>query len=257
MASARSLIIGLLLWSWLAGATPALANPVADDLRLRLTVHSAPAGLHAGGEALRSAEAVHRFYAGRSWRPAWLDGLGRPLPAADDLLSVVVQAEFEGLRDSDYHKNAISNALALVRQGYQVTPRQLADLDLLLTDAFLTYAGHMLMGRVSPHAVDDAWSLQPRHRDLTAVLQQALDGNRVAQGLLALAPTHPGYARLRLALQQHLAIARAGGWAELSPGAMLRPGDRGARVRELRARLRLSGDHGPQPVLDEDLFDVA
>ena len=68
----------------------------------------------------------------------------------------------------------------------------LADLDLLLTDALLTYGAHPLDGRYGRAALRPAglmFDTSQEHIDLVDVLQQALETNRLAEALQGLLPS--------------------------------------------------------------------
>jgi len=137
-----------------------------------------------------------------------------------------------------------------------VPPDQAADLDLMLTDAFLTYASHLLSGRVNPEDLQSEWFIKGRKRDLLMVLETALAKDSVEEALVSLNPPHPGYERLKAALSEYRDIVSRGGWPVLSPGPLLKRGDHGERVKELRARLLATGDLAASTEKDESqLFD--
>ncbi|HXH02193.1 MAG TPA: L,D-transpeptidase family protein [Candidatus Competibacteraceae bacterium] len=197
--------------------------------------------LFAAGLRLRQPGLVLQFYGQRDYRPAWLAGDGIS-PAAEELLGVLSRADEEGLRPQDYRRDAIVTAIAAVRAAAEATPLQLADLELLLSDAFLHYARHLLIGRIGERKVDKDWRLPPRSHDLVALLGQAVDGAQVKTALHQVTPPHPEYQRLKQALARYRALAAQGGWPQVSPGPKLVLGERSPRVRELRARLHASGD---------------
>jgi hypothetical protein len=92
------------------------------------------------------------FYERRVYQPAWTNSQG-PLPQTETLLKAIRNAEREGLRSGDYHLEKIEAVLLELQQTSkfqnQPNPRQLVDLDLLLTDAFLICSSHMLAGRIN------------------------------------------------------------------------------------------------------------
>jgi len=177
------------------------------------------------------------FYARRSFRAAWSGEQG-PNRLADDLVDALGRADLEGLEPADYHLRAIQTALDSVRadaaNGRSITPQRFADLDLLLSDAFLLYGSHLLGGRVDPETLHPRWDANRRAADLSTVLQDALDSRKIARALQRLAPSDEGYRRLREALGREGAIAAQGGWPT-----------------DLRERLRLEGD-----LRDEDSLAV-
>ena len=189
--------------------------------------------LSAGGEALHSADEVRRFYHGIGYRTGW-SGPAAPLPAAAAMAGFLSdQVASDGLEPGDYHAAPIRRLLDPRRR---LAPADRVELDLLLTDAFLTVARDLVRGRVPPRAVHPAWSMAGRTADLPAVLAPALAGGKVGEALIGLRPPTAQYGRLRRALARYRQLQEQGGWASLA-GRTLRPGDAGAEVAALRARL--------------------
>jgi L,D-transpeptidase YcbB len=173
------------------------------------------------GRELHATETLLRFYTQRQYQPAWSDGAG-PMAFADVLLKSIAGAEQEGLRSEDYHQNAIANLLKQVRPQpgifQPLDAVQLADLDLLLSDAFLMYGTHLLSGRVNPETIQAQWYTERRQGDLAHALQQALDAQQIDEVLRTFLPPQPGYHRLKQALGRYRTIATQGGWSQVSAG---------------------------------------
>jgi murein L,D-transpeptidase YcbB/YkuD len=209
---------------------------LSDQIRLRGAASDLGLARRAG---------VAAFYARRAFRPAWSGEQG-PNRLADDLVAALNRADLDGLNPDDYHVSPISMLLAYVRlaaaNGRTPEPARVADLDLLLTDAFLLYGSHLLGGRVDPDSLHPLWNASPRAADLGTVLQDALESRRIARALQRLAPPHEGYRRLRDALARARAFAAAGAWPVLPRGPALRKGDSGPAVALLRERLAAEGD---------------
>lgn len=231
------------------------AGPPADAvqaLQSRLR-----AGLTGGGARLLSLEALRVFYAERRYRPAWV-AEGRPSADVETLVGALRQADREGLRPEDYHLAALDE----LRDRIQEPPRlesevleDLLDLDVLLSDAFFLYAGHMTSGRLNPVSIEPEWNIPGRGRALTVLLAAAIGRGHLAQTLARLPPARPDYRHLREALATHRAVAAAGGWPTVPAGKALRLGDRGPRVAALRRRLAAAGDL-PAAEAIGDTFDA-
>jgi L,D-transpeptidase YcbB len=203
--------------------------------------------LTAGKELIRAAAMLSRFYEGRGYRPAWSNDAG-PLPCADALINTIqAEAEREGLHSGDYRLAKLNTLLQEVRQQpsdaqQPFDPRPLADLDLLLTDTFLTYGARVSVGKVKLDRMDAAWFEKRQKADLVQVLQTAVEADRVADTIKALPPLYPGYTKLRETLAQYRNIAAHGGWPLVPEGPKLHIGDRDERVVTLRARLQVTGE---------------
>ncbi len=196
-------------------------------------------------ELLCGSSILPRFYAKRSFTPAWIGESG-PLPQALSLVAEIAEADRDGLIAKDYHLETISTLLRRTNSekavfGF-VDPDQAADLDLLLTDTFLIFASHHLSGRVNPETLQSEWFIKGRKRDLLKVLEEALGQDAVEDSLADLKPPHPGYEKLKTTLAIYREIVKKGGWPPLTNGPVLKRGNHGERVKELRAYLRVTGD---------------
>ena len=245
-----------------AGAASADQGTVEDLLRNRLEAARAAAAPRVQGRALLARNALQTVYLERDYRPLWTSAPGVPSPAADSLLAVVAGADRHGLEPEDYGLPLLREVAARVR----AEPSDLSarvDLELLLSDAFLVYGSHLLLGRVDPIRIEAEWIANRRSADLPGALSRALAGGGI-RGVLEgeLAPGQPEYARLQVALATLLRARAAGGWPGLGSGAALREGDADPRVAALRERLALSTDPGERAAAAEgrdepELFDPA
>lgn len=256
----------LLIGATLVGCGPAagqvdLRSPaalVAERIRTRIEAAGVVMELRAAGEPVYASLVLPNFYERRLYRPAWSDERG-PTRLADELIGALRRADLEGLRSEDYHLAGIETVLAAVRadakRGPALAPDRWAELDLLLTDAFLVYGAHLLAGRVNPETLRPEWVSNRRTGDIAVVLEAALASVNVAGTLAGLDPPEVGFRRLRDALGRYRAVAAAGGWPVIPDGATLRLGDRNGSVAALRERLRLEDDLAPGEEQDAELFD--
>jgi len=265
---ARGMILIAIVMGWAYGfalgadrvEAATLSSRVQEILRNRIEAAGTPPKILCRGEQIHGSAALPRFYERRLFRPAWIADDG-PLPQVDSFVQSIQEADREGLRPESYHLSSIKSLLAELAettiQKKPLSPEKLADLDLLLTDAFLIYSSHLLSGRVNPETIQAEWYAKSRKANLDRILQIALDAKQIESVLQSLLPPHPGYARLRQALVDHRRIAQKGGWPEVPGGPKMRLGDFGERVRILRNRLAVSGDLAPEQERDGSLFNVA
>jgi L,D-transpeptidase YcbB len=265
--AARTALAGAILAATglTAGAAPARPHGSDDRLADLIQVRIAAPGARGapviviGGERIHAATGLPRFYHGREYRAAWVNELG-PRAVADSAVRAIENAAREGLESGDYHLAQIQEILGEVRRaqnaGRRPDPERLADLDLLLTDAFLVLASHLSSGRVDPTTIHPEWSARPGTVDPIGELDMALATGRVGERLEGLVPSHPAYLRLRATLADYRWIAELGGWPEL-PGRTLAPGMRDPAVALLRERLRMTGDlDSSRRARDEQLYDA-
>jgi len=253
LAPAASAVRALLLA--LAASAAAAAPLRAQGDTAAVLLHARVEGrdsLAAGGEPLHSPDAVRQFYRATGFRPGWSAPSG-VLPAAAALAGFLdEQIPSDGLAPEDYHALPIRR---LLEPGRSSAPADRAELDLLLTDAFLSAGHDLVQGRVPPRAVHPGWSMAGRTADLPAVLAQALVRRRVGEALIALRPATAQYGRLRQALARYRQLGERGGWPSPLPQRTLHPGDAGAEVLALRARL--SAEVELAPAADSMRYDSA
>ncbi|MGA1797075.1 MAG: L,D-transpeptidase family protein [bacterium] len=195
------------------------------------------------GERIHASRVLARFYGGRMFQPAWSDEHG-PKHQAHSLINAIRCAQREGLNPEDYHRLCIEEMLARTGDdghGF-LDPQGLADLDMLLTDAFLIYGSHLLSGKVDPETYKTRWNAENGEVDCVEVLCIALETDRVEEALMSLAPRYHGYIRLRQALVQYRDVAEEGGWPDIPEGDGTDAAMRQRRLIALLNRLVISGD---------------
>ncbi|HZH27490.1 MAG TPA: L,D-transpeptidase family protein [Azospirillaceae bacterium] len=200
---------------------------------------------------------IERIYAPRQYAPVWLnegsDTSGPALhPRGEAVLRHLGHAETEGLDPADYHVGDIA-----ARVG-GADARALAEFDLLLTDALARFARDVRIGRVAPRSVDGDILIVPPSLDLAETVLAVVEAPDVEARLAALPPPHPEYANLRAALARMRKVAKAGGWAVVGEGQVLRPGMQDPNVAAVRRHLIATGDlQGPAKGPDKggDVYD--
>lgn len=185
------------------------------------------------------------FYRSRKFVPAWVTSRGAT-EDAKQLMEVVAATPDHGLDPATYGWDSLQAAVKDVEAGLMEPASdagRLAALDLRMTRTFLALAAHLALGQVNPKQIPADWHVERAAVDLVAILNKALGGHRVREALLEdLAPDDDRYRRLRGALKRYREIAANGGWPAVPPGAAMKRGQRGDRVKALQARLAVSGD---------------
>jgi len=201
---------------------------------------------------------LSRFYGRRNYLPAWISNDG-PLPQVDALIKTIREANHEGLMPDEYNLGKIEDKLREIRQrkdtNTPIDPSTLVSLDILLTEAFLTYGSHLLDGRVNPEKIEASWYPNRYEVDLVLLLQAALESNTVEESLRILIPEDQRYTRMRQALRRYRDIAARGGWDSVLDGPKIKKGDSGARIQALRARLITEGYLVPGLSKSREIFD--
>ncbi len=205
------------------------------------------------GERIYSAVLIRSFYKARKYQPAWSqDG---HLIQAVTLIKAVEEAYADGLTPDYYHLKIIRSLVKTVQGKAFPDTSSLADLDMLLTDTFLTIGCHLSGGCVNPVTIETEWFAKRRTVDVSAVLEQALKNKQIRDSLDRLRPEQDSYYRLRQALAGYRELLSESEWPLISNGPLLKKGSMSDRVADLRKRLAASGDLGPDKAGGGDLFD--
>lgn len=219
-----------------------------------------PPKIIVGKEFINASLSLLRFYDYRQYQPVWSDDAGPLSRCVYSLVNVICQADHHGLQFKDYHLSAIFTILARIYRNLELKgatpPETLADLDLLLTDAFYMYNSHLRFGRVNPEKIGEGWFIDRWKADLTETLQNAINSNQIGETLNSMMPSQPDYHRLQQALAIYRTIAKKGGWPEIpSFPKIMKRGMKGKYVSLLRKRLMIEGDFNQPINNDGDLFD--
>lgn len=229
---------------------------VAGYLKEKIQHSGINRAIYCRQEFLGASYVVPKFYEERDFSPAWIEEIDLSFQA-EDLIRVIRAAYLEGLSCRDYHLAAIEGLIRDMKSGAlrQNDPDLLADLDILLTDAFLMYAYHISSGRVDSETISPRRMIDPRHAEVVQHLRVALAAKSVESTLRSLRPSYRGYDRLRAALRRYRDMERRGGWQPIPQGPKIRGGMIDERIRLLRHHLVVTGDLALQYYNDSSLFD--
>jgi murein L,D-transpeptidase YcbB/YkuD len=229
-------------------------------LRARLDRMESTPSAAVCGEMLRSKSRLASLYGPRLYWPAWSEE-GLPLAQVDVLMEAVRNAEREGLSPGEFHLDVLQSLVNDVRHEENresaSSLARLVDLDLLCTDALLTYGSQLLFGRTQPPEALKEGLVDFRATDFVAQAERAVRTNRVDQFLGQRVPSHPGYRNLRDALARYRRISDSGGWLPINTEPVLKRTDVGEQVGELRARLSFECDTCHASSARRDTFDLA
>jgi L,D-transpeptidase YcbB len=201
-----------------------LKSQLQEMLRNRIEGTGVQRYISVGSSEVYFVKALPMFYQRRMFQPAWVNKEG-PMPHVKQLIEAIRRADQQGLRPEDYHLDEILKIIPEEKhfkcRRLSNNPRQLVDLELLLTDAFLLYGSHLISGRINPKTMDPEWFADRRETDLSMVLEHALAANRIGETLIELSPSQNGYERLRRAMVALRNISARGGWPRIPAPGML------------------------------------
>ncbi len=239
-------------------ASPEASPEVGNNIRQRLSRMDDARGIRLDDEEFYVTETLEQFYQKRNYAPAW-SGSGLHRQQIDDLIYAIEETTDEGLTPEYYHLANIRQLLdKLTQQGIYKSPNpaDMAEIDLLLTDAFLSVACHLSGGCVNPVMLESEWHVKPENVDVLSVFEKAISENRIADSLLRLTPQQDTYSILKQQLRRYRTIAANGGWPEMPTGGLLKKGLQNKQITTLRERLAISGDlTGEEKTATAEVFD--
>ncbi len=171
-----------------------LAPQQQADTELRTRLDGAPE-LAVAGVRL-NVVLLQRFYARHGFEPVWTS---RPTQT-QSLVDAVMRASDQGLEPSLFHADLLRHAATLPS----------LDRELVLSDAFLTYADALSRGAVPVERRGGDEVLVPEPIDVAAALDAATDSPDPGASIDALAPHTPTYLALRRALRAYRPVAASG-----------------------------------------------
>jgi len=233
-------------------AAAALATDIQHALRQQLAALETGEPLVVADVPVPAGRLLPAIYARRDYAPAWTDV--RRVTALRDAVQL---ADLHGLDAADYRLPAIAALAAALQDGAAVPPEEGARLDIALTDSFARLVSHLRHGKVDPLRVHADWNLgrSDAGEDLAADVAKALQSGDI-RGLVDRAiPSYPPYQRLVKALADYRRLQQGPAWPTVSDGETLRQGEQDPRIREVRARLKATGElRADAPMTD--VFDA-
>ena len=203
----------------------------------------APGSAQAQGVAFKQAVAeaatgdadIAAFYRANGYQSIWTGRSEREYQRRKALFRALAQSGNHGLPSARYDVDGLQTKMKAARDQ---RARGLLDVD--LSRAFLQYARDLQTGVLIPGRVDSAIVRQVPYRDRTSYLKSFTKSN--PSGFLkALAPSTREYTALMKEKLRLERLSAKGGWGPRVSARVLKPGQSGAAVVELRNRLIAMG----------------
>ncbi len=206
----------------------------------------------AGEVRLKHVRDIEPFYLRRDYQPIWMDSY-ELTAAGESLVQVLRETSADHWREYGYSLQAL---LREIRELSNL-PKQATAVDVLLTDAFITYAQQALNQELLP---DMGESDHPTYRKVSAIqdsghnvssgdivelLKQSLHDDKLGDLINQLTPNHSGYQALRKQLMHYQKIVNQGKWYALPSDFRIESGERHRLVPHIRWLLTQYGDLKP------------
>ena len=201
------------------------------------------------------SEELTKLYNNVDYRRLWSEEKNRK-----DLMKIIEEAYFDGLNPNDYHIKSIKQLYLEKNEDLEDEALRLAKIDVLMSDAIMLYAFHMIHGKVDPESLDPNWNYSKRDvpEDIDMKLISRLKEQSLADSIGVLRPAIPMYNRYRKWFVHYDSLKNNDGIIiQLEyPGESLKLGDSSALVSELKNHLEnfdVSGVSNNDGYFDETL----
>ncbi len=226
-------------------------NKVDSIIKSKIEKGIETKSISADGIILYSQDILPLYYQKVNFQQSWVDQEN-----IDELLEVLNDSYNEGLTPSDYHLNRITNLMSSTSGNN--TPEIYANLDLILTDAAILYAVHLIAGKVDQSDIREGWDIPKISipSESKGYLEEALTNKQIKHMMNELMPNHFMYTHLRNGLSNYRSIAENGGWPEIPVGQVLKLGILDDRNTVVRKYLQITGDYQiEEDSIGSNLFD--
>lgn len=175
---------------------------VAELLQQQLENSDTSQNLVIAGDTLLATKYIVEFYKKNKFSVTWSDK-GKLKKQGDSLFSVIKNAEDYGLYSDEYHYKQIDSLYKTERdtatKKYDAV--KIAKADMLLTNAFFTFAVHVSKGRLNPDSLVREWKAYQMPVNMVNLLDSALQQNTITLVIDTLQPKNKHYHALKKALK--------------------------------------------------------
>jgi murein L,D-transpeptidase YcbB/YkuD len=187
-------------------------------------------------------ERAQRLYKNYQGVPLWLTGDGLDKPRAGALMYALGDATSDGVRLDGYPLQQLGAAIDELSRTDKPTAGQLADVDVMLTAAYVALGEDLMTGQVDPRQFNQAWHISQKAEKVDSALFRSLRAQELERAIDLMRPTDSAYDALREQLAFYRAQASKG-WTTVPSGKTLKTGmsDSQDRIAAVVSRLTEEG----------------
>ena len=114
------------------------------------------------GVELYSSVLIPQFYSNRGFENAWISNIDS-LDFLDEFILYIAELAHHGLQPTQYHQEKITglrDSITLNKETKTFNPYNIAQLDLLLSDAFFMMSSHLYHGKVNAESLTAEWGIR-------------------------------------------------------------------------------------------------
>lgn len=185
---------------------------------------------------------TQRLYNNYRNAPLWLTGDGLDKTRAGALMLALADGATDGLRLQDYPLATLGSAIDTISNAKSPTAEQLANVDVMLTAAYVALGEGLMTGQIDPKSVNQSWHIGGKEEKVDSALFRSIRADQLDKAIALMRPRDEGYDSLRVQLAKYrLLVAR--GMTHVPEGKILNIGqtDSPARIAALEARLSEEG----------------
>lgn len=237
-------------------------SDLTEELQGRLESDTSETSLKIGERLLSSSEEIRIFYTEREFAEAWSVN-GKLTKLGEELKFEIGESKYDGLNPADYHAAEIEvlfQAISDQTGKLKAKPfAELADLDLMLTDAFFLLARDLEIGRIDPSTLKSGWALGVNTPSVNynELLNESIRKGSIKEGLESLYPEFKIYKKGREVIRDLDEKRKVDTlvWKTVNLEKSLKVGDSNVAIPGLRDRLIFWGALKPYDFKDSSVFD--
>lgn len=238
-------------------------SDLTEELQSRLESEISQQQMKIGEKLLTSSEELRVFYVEREFAEAWSQN-GKLTKLGEELKFEIGESKYDGLNPEDYHASDIESLFQVISDQtgkLKAKPfADLADLDLMLTDAFFSLARDLEIGKVDPSSLKSGWDLGVNTPSINynELLNESIRKGSIKEGLESLYPEFEIYKKGREVIRDLDEKRKVDTleWKTVNLEKSLKVGDSNAAIPGLRDRLIFWGFLKPYELKDELVFDT-
>ncbi|MGZ4074592.1 MAG: L,D-transpeptidase family protein [Bacteroidia bacterium] len=191
-------------------------------------------------DSLFATKLIFEFYNKNKYAVTWTDQ-GILTKQGDTLFNIIKNADDYGLIPKDYHFTKIDSLLHSAKDSLtkKFDAVKICDVDILLTDAFFTFAVHVCKGRLNADSLTREWKLSQMDTNLVEILNTVFKKNSIRSAIDSLEPKNEQYRALKLALKNFKYEFKDVDWDSIAS----RNSDSTTFMARVKARLIKSHDY--------------
>lgn len=237
-------------------------SDLTEELQSRLESETTQEQMKIGEKLLTSSEELRVFYVEREFAEAWSKN-GKLTKLGKELKFEIEESKYDGLNPEDYHAADIEVLFQeITDQTGKLKAKpfaDLADLDLMLTDAFFSLARDLEIGKVDPSSLKSGWDLGVNMPSINynELLNESIRKGSIKEGLESLYPEFEIYKKGREVIRDLDEKRKVDTleWKTVNLEKSLKVGDFNVAIPGLRDRLIFWGFLKPYDSKDPLVFD--